>query len=131
VGYYTTIKTKPIILRKDLPEEIVNFIHNEIYGEAYNENAWHPEHKLFTLKRWTVLFAHCSGNEPPPYFKKLPNGYYELFLHADINYGFEECQEFAKWITPYVAGRKKNEYIGWCKGEDYDSPVVNLYVQRA
>lgn len=106
MGHYVEIKTKRIVLRKDLPENIVAFIKKAMDVYDYDEHDWIPEHNLFTLRRWESLFyPNCDLEKP--YFNRLDNGYYELFINADINYGYDECREFADWISPYVAGRKR------------------------
>ena len=129
MGHYVEIKTKRIVLRKDLPENIVSFIKKAMDVNCVDDHDWLPDHKLFSLNRWDRLFYPHQDFEKP-YFNRLENGYYELFLNADINYGYEECWEFADWISPYVAGRKKKEYIGWYKGESWENPRTNLYVER-
>lgn len=144
-------------LRDDLPEEIESFLLRQIYGHHTDEKLlefvhpsilelmkikmnWHqkfyPTHKLFSLKRWTVLFTQCYDLPHPQLIRRSKDGIasfflykYTLELHSDINYGFDEINEFMHWIKPYISGSKKKQYVGWYRGEDQQEQI-NLYIER-
>lgn len=129
MGYYTEFHCKTI-LRKDTPDDVVllisHMIYDHVWGEDMGVGSWH---RLFTLERWELIFMTSAFLDSRPRFIRKPNGYYELELHCDINYGNQEIKEFIKWISPYVAGRKKRQYIGQWRGETMDL-FVNEYVER-
>lgn len=129
MGCYTQFHCK-VNLRKDIPDDVAllinHMIYDNVWGEDLNVQSWHT---LFTLERWENLFMTSAFLDGRPRFIRKTNGYYELELHCDINYGHNEVQEFVKWISPYVAGRKKKQYIGWWKNEDVNW-TCNEYVER-
>jgi hypothetical protein len=126
MGYYFYFKTKEIAIRKDAPQNIIDFLNERINNKNYDYPA--PEHPLFKLERWDSLFGHWDWLNPPSFVFK--DGYWRLSLECEVKYGWEEIQAFSDWITPYVAGRKKNEYIGWYKGESHEIGRINLYIKR-
>lgn len=127
MSYYFTIQTKEIILRKDTPKEVIDFINTLVNTKIYNIPT--PDHKLFTLERWDTLFMSNYWVKEKTYFKN-ENGQWKLFVGCQINHGREEIYEFADWITPYVTGHKPKEFIGTIKGEDR-SDRDNVYIERS
>lgn len=140
MGLYTEFHCN-VILRKDTPDDVLLLISHSIYDPDFmtiyidarnNIETPHPltlpDHPFFKTERWDRIFG-CHYDLAAPYFIKTKAGYYRLSIGCSINYGFHEIQEFIKWITPYVAGRKKKQYIGWLKNEDQDYRV-NEYVER-
>ena len=130
MSYYYRVHIS-LILRKDTPQCITDFLVRAIESNLFvipdNEPIFN--HKFFTLDRWASIFHHHIDLDPPRFIKHT-GGYYDLQLDANINYGSEEIHEFTKWITPYVAGRKKKQYIGWYKGESHEIQSTNLYAER-
>lgn len=123
MGYYVQFETKKICLKKEIPEWLIDFLNDADIRKVEN-----PEHPLFKTDRWSNLFC-LHSHEKPYYFGKGKNGYYELYLYCEINYGWDEIRLFADWITPFVAGHKNKEYIGYLQGEDRDSRE-NIYIER-
>lgn len=143
MGYYYRIHIS-VILRKDTPQNVIDIIKDHIglkhipegpalmTAQELFESTPKPElidHPFFQLPRWMSMF-HPHHDLPLPHIYQHPGGYWDLQLDADINYGSEEARQFAEWIAPYVAGRKKKQYIGWYKGESHEVPTINLYVER-
>lgn len=142
MGYYFRLHINTI-LKKDIPQEVIEILNTHINGnvyenfpaisiveEVYEQTPKPPiDHPFFNQKRWMNLF-HCHIDLPKPQFFQHPGGYYELQLDAEINYGYEEITQFVNWISPYIAGRKKKQFIGWYKGESYETSTINLYVER-
>lgn len=127
MGFNYTIKTKAIRLKHDIPLGVVNFL-SDCLDRKYPEPF--DRHNFFKTERWRSIFGHFGFNwYEKPYFKKLTNGCYEIFLHADIKYGYEEIEQFALWITPYVCGHKPKEYIGYYINDISHVPV-NVYIDR-
>ena len=116
------------VLKKDTPQDIVDFLYNVINNTGIIPKIDTP-HPFFGTERWIRVFAHHK-DYPKPIFFKYDGGYYDLQLNGEINYGSEEIKLFVEWIKPYVAGRKKKQHIGSYKGESYETPLVNLYVER-
>lgn len=112
-----------------MPDDIALLISHLIYDpDCWGECVTVPDHPLFKEERWENLFMHSAWHSPPR-FIRVKSGYYVLELHCEINYGVGEVKEFCKWIAPYVAGRKKKQYIGWWKPEDFRDKI-NEYVER-
>lgn len=125
MGMYTEFKTKKLKLSKTTPPEIIQLLDNLINGDVDTSSTL-PDHKFFTLPRWDRLF-HTHHDHEMPSFEKVGE-YWVLFLHADINHGLEEVEEFVDWVTPYVAGRKQKEFIGWSESEGVGGRI-NHYVK--
>jgi hypothetical protein len=141
MGNYTQFHAK-IPLKKDTPDEVVLLLMHAIYDPDFhtvyinaknNIESAHPillpDCKFFTLERWEGVFMHSAFHDEGPKFLRTNSGYYELELHCEINYGYEEVRCFIEWITPWVAGRKKKQYIGWWKNENMDFRC-NEYIER-
>jgi hypothetical protein len=129
MGHYYEFKTKEIRLKKDTPEHIINFLQKILISKDWHDTEPPEKHDLFDLPRWEVLFSKSAFHEDGPYFKKVGD-YWRLYLHCEINYGYRECEEFANWIGPYVAGHKPKEWIGWYKGEDSRQFRNDLYIKK-
>jgi hypothetical protein len=141
MGCYTEFHAK-MILRKDTPDDVVLILMHSIYDPNFYA-AWidhrnniygpHPvilpDHKFFTLERWENIFMHSAFLYDAPKCIRTKSGYYELEVHCDINYGHEEVQEFIDWIKPWVAGRKKTQYLGWWTNENIRYRI-NEYIER-
>lgn len=127
MGYYYQFKSKEIKLKKDTPKEVIDFLNSYINEE--NFDCPMPAHELFSMKRWTSVFGKWAWYDNPYTYFKNEKGGWILFIHCDVNYDLEVIEKFAEWITPYVAGHKPKEYIGWWKGED-DRLSTNLYIER-
>jgi hypothetical protein len=127
MGYYYEFRTKKIKLRKDTPKEVLKFLSGMIYGSE-DEITKPSDHKFFSLDRWDRIFNSLNDDLKPSLW--IPeNGNPELIISCDINYGYEEIKEFAKWITPYVSGHKPKEYIGEVIPEE-SWRRFNLYIER-
>lgn len=128
MGVYYHFKTKPLKLRQDTPKEVIDLIDREV--NRHSEVGFILDHKFFTLERWSIVFHKCSTCDPGPSFKINQSGSHELFINCDINYGYEEIEEFAKWIAPYVIGHKPKEFIGTVTCHDRVIPTTNVYIMR-
>jgi hypothetical protein len=128
MGYYTELKCK-IVLRKDTPDEVIVLLKRVIIdgdwgiGDATsftNDQVFKPEiqHPFFKCPRWLDVFVsvNCDWDKGSKFYQK--NNYWILNIHTDYKNYDDERDHFLDWITPYVAGRKKRQYIGWFKGED-------------
>lgn len=131
MGFYTDVHIK-VTLIKELPEDVFRFLNEFINNKNYDVEL--PEHLLFSLQRGDNFFYESGlfGEPMPPIFRKDAKGYHYLELHASINHAYEELIQFTNWITPYVAGRKKKQYIGYWRDEAFEKrdPDVNIYVNK-
>lgn len=116
MGYYTEFQGM-LSLRKDTPSSITSLI-DVCINEPSVENIPLPAHQFFSCNRWKSIFSNSAFMDAIPYFIKIHNGYYKLFISCCLKDYDGEIGEFIDWITPYIAGRKKKTYIGWRKGED-------------
>jgi len=65
-------------------------------------------------------------------FKNDPENYqpiWHLRLIGDLSHSYDAINGFVEYITPYLAGHKPKQYIGWYKGEDQNERI-NLYAIR-
>jgi hypothetical protein len=63
-----------------------------------------------------MLVANNFGITKGSTFTK-PFNYWILELDTEFKNYDNEIYHFIHWITPYVVGRKKKQYIGWSKTE--------------
>jgi hypothetical protein len=128
MSFIYTLRTKEITLREDIPGDVVRMLNSFING--YASEGFESPHPLFQTERWHSLFCPNGFHEGYPKFAKRGK-YYRLTIHCDINYGSEEIEQFALWITPFVAGHKPREYIGWYKhGDSAYGERNNVYIER-
>lgn len=139
MGYYTKFDFKAKF-RKDSPAEFIDLI-DKIVNR--NDELWieltgkeHPpimsvydtpnlpiDHKFGKCHRWNMLFF-CEGWSTFDKDKRI------LIINSNLkNYG-GEIEKFIDWISPYVAGHKPKQFVGTRKGEDPDSPQINIYIER-
>jgi hypothetical protein len=125
MSYVTEIKLK-INLGKDTPTELVEWLNKCIEN---NDDTPYEDNPFFEAERWTKIFAtYGYDGYDKPYIKEVKNGW-ELAIHTDINYESEELNTFIEWIKPYVLGRKKKVYFGWCRRDD-EYEDTNVYLHR-
>ncbi len=126
MGYYIKFISKELRLRKDTPQEVIDFINDCVNNHNFNVIF---NHKFFTLKNWDTIFMSNYWLKEETYFKN-ENEQWRLRVACDINYGRNEILQFTEWISPYVIGHKPKEYIGQLDGEDRGDKQ-NVYIQRA
>lgn len=139
MGYYTTFKFKAT-LKRDLPEDVVSILKKVVTeGDlGHNKEMFHSndvftpeiEHPFFKCERWYMLFLSTNFDNDMPGGKFYEKGHYwVLDLHTEFkNYG-SEVDHFMDWITPYIAGRKKKQFVGSWQGENDDNQT-NIYINR-
>ncbi len=123
MGYYIQFISKELKLRSDIPKDLIYFLHDCINRDKFEIKF---EHGLFLLERWQNLFMASGHLKEKTYFR----GNDKLRIACVINYGRQEILEFARWITPYVAGHKPKEYIGELIGEER-TDRDNVYLNRS
>lgn len=134
---YTNFKCK-IHLRSDTPEEVVSLIDKTVKGDiGVDKVIFHSsdvpdssiDHIFFQCERWYFLFLSTNwGSTEGAKFYRSGN-HWVLELDTEFKNYDDEIEKFVDWITPYVAGRKKKQYIGNYRVEYSDHPI-NLYIER-
>ena len=140
MGYYTELHCK-IRLRKDTPEDIISLLKKVLIdkdlglGEKtffQNQDVFKPEVKdcFFNCERWYMLLDATNWDKSKKGGSLChDNGYWTVELDTEFKNYDDEIELFVKWISQYVVGRKKKQYIGWNQGED-DPHRTNLYINR-
>ena len=125
MGYYTRLNIK-IKLSPNTPPEIINAL--SIWTRFGGDEITF-DHELFKCRRWLSLFCATNGEDIKGGELLRRGNYWVLDLEVEFKDCDCEISKFVDWIHPYVAGRKKKQYIGYYQGEDQDSQC-NLYVER-
>lgn len=142
MGYYTQFKVS-IKLRYDTPEVVISMI-NKIVNNCdiglpegtvlYSAGQEIPpekiDHEFFKCTRWASLFLSVYDHEGPPNSFKKINNTWTLQLHSDFKNYDSEIEQFINWISPYIKVRKKKIYIGWSKGEDWESQQIHYWKEN-
>lgn len=113
----------------------------EIYIKKVCESTTDYSDNFWKIKRAKDVFSWYSGRNYPiiqptwrdwSKFKADPNNYnpfWEITLRGDLNFGYDAINGFVEYITPYLAGHKPKQYIGWYKGENQNQRI-ELYALR-
>lgn len=93
----------------------------------------YPDHPFFKSERWLMLF-HCGNWDDNVmgmriYLVPGRQEIYELRIESEFKCYDNEIEKFVDWIYPYVAGRKKKQYVGWFFPEFWDHRN-NIYILR-
>lgn len=128
MSYYTEFYTNKLTLRKDTPENVIQFL-----KKAFDDYVDFEDIELFNLQDNSLFFKDDRekdsdnfrnfyifyGEELSKNYFMYRNGYWRLKIHRELNkcYGYRE-ENFAEWINQYIAGHKKQNYIGWYTSED-------------
>lgn len=141
MGTYTEFKCK-FRLKKDTPEEIISFLQKTIverdigigdkvliiHGDVPRPTL---NHEFFDCGNWYMLFH--SNNFSPEEFPGSKfyegNGYPIIEIHTEFKNYDSEIDKFIDWISPYIVGRKKKQYLGYWRQEEMDHQF-NIYIER-
>jgi len=139
MGYYTEFIFKAT-LKKDTPENIISLL-NRVINERDlghdkvlfdTEDVFKPDlnHEFFKCERWYMLFLCTNWDETMQgslFYKE--KDYWILDIHTEFKNYNGEIDHFIDWITPFIVGRKKKQFVGSWQGEQMDSPI-NIYIER-
>lgn len=142
MGNYTRFHFN-VRLTKSTPPEVVGFLDKTInqgdIGLQEGEVMFKPEdvpvpdlrHAFFLCSRWYALFMSKNwGDLPPTSFGTDPQyGYHHLIIDSEFKNHEDEIGKFIEWVSPWIAGRKKKQYIGWEKHE-LSTNRTNHYIER-
>jgi hypothetical protein len=152
MGHTTEFSFK-IKLRKDIPNDVFEFISGlmeyddnlqhylvseqcnvPIDGDTnrllYQSAKYHPNrkyenisHPFFECTRWWHILCSKQGNGNDGVFYKNAH-YWTIDIFVDFKDYDNEIEKFLNWILPFIAGRKKKQYIGW---SCYDKWAQRVY----
>lgn len=138
MGTYTEFKVK-FRLKKDAPDQVVNFLKKTIldrdlntdkvilsHGEVYTPDI---DHEFFKCSRWYHLFLYNNWDPDingSTMVKRTHN--WEISIHTEFKDYDDEIDKFVDWISPYISNRKKRKSIGWYKPE-YGNRI-NIYINE-
>lgn len=139
MGHYTRFNCN-ITLKKDTPELIIDFFkrvlidrdlgHNKVMFSS--EDVFKPEfeHEFFKCDRWYMMLLSNNWDNTirgsKIYFK---NNYWHIGIDSEFKNYDNEIDKFIDWITPYIVGRKKKQYLGYYKPESIREQI-NIYINR-
>ena len=138
MGHYTELKVK-LKLKKNTPESVINILKRVLIERdlghdktLFNtEDVFKPEleHEFFKTERWYMLFLSTNWGDIQGGKFYEENGYWVIDLHTEFKNYDSEIDKFMNWISPYVVGRKKKQYVGWWQGESMNERI-NIYIER-
>lgn len=135
MGYYTRLHID-VRLKRETPKEFLRVIDAEICQRPWNSilPAVDPKinHPFFNCYRWPAMFTCINFNESlgSTFRKHKAHGYWLLKIDTEFKNYDDEIELFVDWISPWIIGRKKKQYIGWYQGEG-DDHRTNIYVETA
>ena len=130
MGSYTQFFFNATLDLRDHPEVLKLLVH--IRKHEY-DLLIKPDHDLFSTERWDSLF-HCKNWDEHTMGMRLyhcvgKEGRYDLKINSEFRNYDSEIAKFVDWIHPYVAGRKKRQYVGWHLYEHAERRT-NIYILR-
>ncbi len=140
MGYYTELQCK-IKLQKDTPEPVINLLKRVLVDKDLglgdktffsSNDVFKPEidDPFFNCERWYMLLDGINWDPDKKGGKfYIDGGYWAIDLDTEFKNYDNEIELFMGWISQYVAGRKKKQYMGWSKGEGMNTRS-NLYIHR-
>ena len=142
MGHYTEFKFKGK-LKKDTPAEVTKFLHR-IFIERdlglprnamlfHSKDVFKPDfdHPFFKCERWYQCFlgTNFNGeNMEERTMKYNTHGNSIILIHSEFKNYDDEIEHFLDWIKPFLAGRKKRQYLGWKEGENWESPRHYIHI---
>ncbi len=139
MGSYTNLIFKAK-LRKDTPDNVISLLkrvlidHDLGLGDAKifkTEDVFVPDidNPFFKCDRWYMLFKSTNWDDTMQGGKFYEDkGYWILDLHTEFKNYENEIGLFVDWISPFVVGRKKKQYVGRWRWEN--EIEQNIYIER-
>ena len=135
MSYYTRVHLE-IKLRKDTPIPLINTLYRFINYKLFpwpntdrKEKAYfksdYPHPFFETDQFFTFFVGYDLGSK-----MFIRDQHWNLVIESEFQNRYGEIDKFIDLITPFVVGRKKKEYVGWHKGENYENQRINTYISR-
>jgi hypothetical protein len=140
MGHYTTLVFKAK-LKKDTPEQVIQLLERVLIQKDLGlgdktmfsfEDVFKLEipHLFFQCERWYMLLTATNWDDKMQggsFYKK--GDYWALDLHTEFKNYDNEIDHFIDWVTPYVVGRKRKQYLGWWQSEGCEYKI-NIYINH-
>jgi hypothetical protein len=126
MGYYTEFHFTAVLHKADdgtaaiLKRVIVDNDLGHDKEMFHSSDVFVPEiiHPFFKCERWyMLLISNDFGTTEGSKFEDIGDGRFRLSIHTSFKNYDSEVEKFLHWISPYVVGRKKKQFVGWSKGE--------------
>lgn len=117
MGTYTEVRLK-VKLRADTPKDLIEWFYKVIYDNDYSE-AYNSDHEFYKCQRY-LPFICMPLNECMSSSIEKHNKNYVLCINSYSKHYDGELDKFISFITPYVASRKRKQYLGWYKNDSSD-----------
>lgn len=136
MGTYTEFSFKAT-LKKTTPEFVINFLKKVIIENNIGiatvlfktedvPKVLEIDHVFFKAERWYMLllstnFGITSGSTLT--FNKR----WTITVHTEFKNHDDEIEKFIDFISPFIEGRKKKQFLGWSLRET-SSEKENIYL---
>jgi hypothetical protein len=138
MGNYTEFIFKAK-LRQDTPDNVIEVLkrvlidrdlgHNKTLFTTKDVSTPDIDHPFFKCNNWYGLFL-CTNWGDIQGGRMYRHGFYwKLDIHTEFRNYDSEIEKFVNWITPFVVGRKKKQYLGCYRNENMNAPI-NIYIER-
>ena len=140
MGFYTKFNftarlndstPSPVI---DLLNRVINerdLGHDKMFFKS--EDVFKPEfdHCFFKCGRWYMLFLSCNFDDDLKggVFQKKKD-VWSIKIETEFKNYDGEIDLFIHWISPFIRGRKKKQYLGWSQTETGGSGQDHYYLNR-
>ena len=113
-------------LRKDTHGKVLYTLQQLMAFELLKLN-----HEFFECERVEQLFHSTNGNDYCSGMSLTKQGDYPLLeIHTEFKNYDSEIEKFIDWISPYVVGRKKKQYVGYYNYNIWEIEKQNIYITR-
>ena len=139
MGHYTELKCK-LKLKKDTPEIVLSILkrvliekdlgHDKVLFDTNDVFKPELENDFLKCERWYMLFLSTNWSDIQGGKMYEDDGYNVIDLHTEFKNYDSEIDKFFEWISPFVVGRKKKEYVGWWRSESMNDRI-NIYIERS
>lgn len=122
MGMYTEILVKASVDLDSISQKnmsVIKYLFSD--GEEPREDAL-PDHKFFTLPRWSLI-GHCSSYYHHPVVINSMDEYGSIFSRSDIKNYDGEIEAFFDWFQP-LATKTEGECIGYYWYEECELPTL-------
>jgi len=127
MGMYTEFHFNAI-LRKDIPQKIINLLKDMIYHDREYEEINIPLHPLFTnSQRWYGMltcdsYYFAADTVSTLRFDDIAEQYF-LCIRCNLKNYSNEIENFVDWIDPYLS-HDSGDFLGFSRYEESEDPEI-------